>query len=201
MKRLPKTAKQLYWRKSHREQAVCWPHLGLHTAPVVLCLLQTQENESGCLEQLLREAEITYIRSNQQANVHHLEGVAAESCSMVIHHTNYCSWLLIHMGTSYTANNDQEWISSYQSALHILTLSGTNSSCRQPHAFENAIRGQLWLLWSCDEVPCACRWECRRFQGTNRQKKLFLLANLSEEYFTLGSWAKYQETRATWTRA
>ena len=147
MKRLPKTkaAKQLYQRKSRREQAVCWPYLGLHAAPVALCLLPTQENKRGCLEQLLRGGEITYIRSNQQADVHHLEGVA-ESCSMFIHHTNYCSWLLIHMGSSCTANNHQERTGSSQSALHILTLSGTNSSCRQPHVFENAIEGQLWLL-------------------------------------------------------
>jgi len=64
MKRLSKTkaAKQLYRRKSHSEQTVCWPYLGVHTAPVVLCLLETKENRNHCLEQPPRAAE---NRSNQ----------------------------------------------------------------------------------------------------------------------------------------
>lgn len=114
---------------------------------------------------------------------------------MFIHHTNYCSWLLIRMGASYIAKNNQEWIRSSLSALHILTLSGANSSSRQPHVFENAIREQHWLLWSHEEVPHAGRWECRWFQGINTQKKLFLLVKLSEEYFMLGSQAKHQESK------
>lgn len=55
-------------------------------------VVQTPENKSGCLDQLVGGAEITYIWSNQQADEHHLLGVT-ESCSMFIHHCPHGYWL------------------------------------------------------------------------------------------------------------